>query len=161
ADTVARMRGGYAALVLFIGVLWAVPLVLFKRTAFSFAAPEFPHSFLPLGVLMSIGFDGALFALAMHIVFMYLWLATVAAIGGAFFEWRRELGIRAAEGPEREEERAALELARERDAIMDRLYKERIDNAAASVRRMLAEAERPIDEGRWLYARAAEMDDQK
>src|SRR5690606_4797082 len=102
ADTVARMRGGYAALVLFIGVLWAVPLVLFKRTAFSFDALEFPHSFLPLGVLMSIGFDGALFALAMHIVFMYLWLATVAAIGGAFFEWRRELGIRAAEGPERE-----------------------------------------------------------
>jgi hypothetical protein len=161
ADTVARMRAGYPGLLLVVGVLWAVPLALFWPSTFSFSTLARAESFLPLGLLTAIGFRGALIGLFAHVVGMYCWLATVACIGGALFEWRRELHIQAAEGPEREEERAALELARERDAIMDRLYREHIANAAASVRRLLAEAGRPVDECRWLHARAAQMDDQR
>lgn len=159
ADTVVRMRGGYAALVVLLGVLWAVPLLSFRRTFFSFEAMLRLETLLPTGLFRTTGWRGVLFALLVQVVVMYAWLATAAMIGRAFFEWRRELGIRAADGPERDEERAALELARERDAIMDRLYNERFGNAAASVRRMIAEAERPVDECRWLYARAAEMQD--
>lgn len=159
ADTVVRMRGGYAALVALLGVLWAVPLLSFRRTFFSFEAMLRLETLLPTGLFRTTGWRGVLFALLVQVVVMYAWLATAAMIGRAFFEWRRELGIRAADGPERDEERAALELARERDAIMDRLYNERFGNAAASVRRMIAEAERPVDERRWLYARAAEMQD--
>jgi hypothetical protein len=155
------MRAGYPGLLLVVGVLWAVPLALFWPSTFSFSTLARAESFLPLGLLTAIGFRGALIGLAAHVVGMYCWLATVACIGGALFEWRRELEIQAAEGPEREEERAALELARERDAIMDRLYREHIANAAASVRRLLAEADHPVDECRWLHARAAQMDDQR
>ena len=163
--TIARIPAGYGALVLVICALWAAPLWILHESTFSFSTLWRMETFLPTGLFRQIGMHGLLMGLLGHIVGLYLWLATFACIGGTLYEWRWELDIKATEAPEREDERASAEFERERNALADRLYAELrakpFDSVVASVQKLLAEAAQPLDECRWLYARATKFADQR
>lgn len=163
--TLARIPAGYAALVFVIVALWIVPLWVFYESTFSFSALWQLETFLPTGLFEVVGLRGVLVGLLSHIVVLYLWLATFACIGGTLYEWRWELDIKAAEAPEREAERADAELERERERQMDRLYAQLragpFSRAAESARKLIEAAPEPLDECRWIYARAAKLADQR
>lgn len=163
--TIARIPAGYGALVLAICLLWAIPLWMLHNSTFSFSALWRMESFLPLGLLRQVGGRGLLMGLLGHLVAVYLWLATFACIGGTLYEWRWELDIKAADAPEREDERAQADFERQRNELADRLYAELrsspFTRVTGSVQKLLAEAPQPLDEARWLYARAAKFADQR
>jgi hypothetical protein len=164
--TIARIPAAYAALVLVLCAIWAGPLWVLHTSSFSLGSLWRIESFLPMQVFGLIGgIRGTLIGLLAHIVGVYLWLATFACIGGALYESRWELDIKAAEAPERKIERAAAELARQRDATMDQLHAQLrggyFAGASAAVRKLIADAEQPVEECRWLYARAAKLHDQR
>jgi hypothetical protein len=164
--TIARIPAAYAVLVLILCAIWSGPLWLLHTSTFSLASLWRIESFLPMQVFGFIGgIRGTLIGLLAHIVGGYLWLATFACIGGALYESRWELDIKAAEAPEREIERADAELARERDRTMDRLHAQLrggyFARASESVLKLIADAPQPVEECRWLYARAAKLSDQR
>jgi hypothetical protein len=164
--TIARIPATYAALVLVLCAAWAVPLWVLHSSTFSLGSLWRADSFLPTQVFGLIGgMRGVLIGLLAHIVGVYLWLATFVCIGGTLYESRWELDIKAAAAPERKIERANAELARERDRTMDQLHAELrggyFVKARDSVRKLVAQSPQPIDEYRWLYARAAKFTDQR
>ena len=164
--TIKRIPGAYAALVLVLCAIWAGPLWLLHTSTFSFGSLWRIESFLPMQIFGLIGgIRGTLIGLLAHIVGTYLWLATFACIGGTLYESRWELDIKAAQAPERKVERANAELARERDHTMDRLHAQLrggyFAKARESVCKLIADAPQPLDECRWLYARAAKLNDQR
>jgi hypothetical protein len=163
--TIRRIPVTYAVLVCVIVMLWTVPLLFVRATGFSFDALWRPESFFPLGMLPTLGLRGALIGLLGHVVMAYLWLATFACIGGALYESRQDLDFEPAESPERKAERTNVELERQRDLVMDRLFWESRGGTRAtaheSIRKLLAQAPRPIEECRWLYLRAARFEDQQ
>jgi hypothetical protein len=163
--TIARIPASYAALVLIICAIWAYPLWVVHESTFSFSSLWRMESFLPTGLFRQVGARGLLIGFLSHLVALYLWLATFACIGGTLYERRWELDIRAAEAPERETERANVELEKQQDALMDQLHSDlrcgAVARASESVRKRLAESPEPLDEGRWLYARTAQFADQR
>jgi hypothetical protein len=112
-----------------------------------------------------LGFNGSLVAMFEQMIFMYLWLTTFALIGGSLYEERLALGIDVAASPERKAARATVDLERQRDKMWDQVFAQvRIGawtNARESVRKLIAESRQPVDECRWLYARAAAQADQR
>jgi hypothetical protein len=163
--TIARIPDGYIALVLVIAAIWAVPLWMFHESTFSFSSLWRMETFLPTGLFRQIGLRGLFIGLLGHIVALYSWLATFACIGGTFYEWRWELDIKAADAPERDEERAAAELEQQHNKLMDELHTQMrigaFTRARESVRKMIAESPQPVDECRWLYARTSKFTDQR
>ncbi len=123
------------------------------------------ESFLPGQILVAIGVKGALTGMVGQVLFMYLWLATFACIGGTIYEHRLELGIEFAETPERKAARVSAEVERQRDKIWDRIFAQvrngALLDARESVRKLTAESPQPIDECRWLYIRASIWADQR
>jgi hypothetical protein len=98
-------------------------------------------------------------------LFMYLWLAMFACIGGTIFERRRELAIDPAGSPERAAARIDAEVERQRDKTMERIFAElrggALGNAGATVRKIIEQSSQPIEECRWLYVRATLLADQR
>jgi hypothetical protein len=96
-------------------------------------------------------------------LFMYLWLAMFACIGGTIYERRRELAIDPAGSPERAAARIDAELQRQHDKTMERIFAElrggALGNAGATVRRLIEQSSQPLEECRWLYARAVSIAD--
>ena len=164
--TIARIPSAYATLVFVLCAIWSGPLWLLHTSTFHFGSLWRMEAFLPMQIYGLIGgMHGTLIGLLAHVVGVYLWLAMFACIGGTLYESRWELDIKAAEAPERKIERATAELAREHDRIMDQLHAELrggyFNKARESVRKLIADASQPIDECRWLYARAAKLNDQR
>jgi hypothetical protein len=141
--TIARIPAAYALLLFGIAALWFVPAVLL----------------LAAGVHLSVG---SLFGI---MLFMYLWLAMFACIGGTLYEHRHELDIDAAQAPERLQAQADAALERERKKILDPILAEvhgnALANAGASVRRLIEAAPQPLEESRWIYAHVAKWSDQR
>lgn len=163
--TIARIPLAYAMLLISIGSMWLIAAWLFKSAPFTFDDLWRKENFLPAGIVMSIGFDGLLASLLRLTALMYLWLAMFACIGGTIYERRKELDFEASASPERAAARANRELERERDKLMDRILAEvrggAFANAGEQVRALIDRAPQPLDEGRWLYARATAASDQR
>ncbi len=163
--TIARFPAGYAALVLIICAMWAYPLWWYHERTFSLSTLWRMETFMPTGLYGQIGARGLLVGFLSHIVVLYLWLATFACVGGALYEWRWELDIKASGAPEREVERADAEMERRQDELMDQLHSDlrcgAFSRASESVHKRIAEAVAPLDEGRWLYERTAKFADQR
>jgi hypothetical protein len=146
-------------------VLGLVAFWILRAAERSLASSWGLELFLPGQIATAIGMHGALTGMLGLMLFMYLWLAMFACIGGTIYEQREQLGIDVAESPELAAARAHAEVERQRDKIMDQLFWETrsgtISNAAETIRKLLADAPRPLDECRWLYARAASMENQR
>jgi hypothetical protein len=162
---IARIPVAYVTLLLGIGAMWLVPVLAVQASGASLAALWRVESFLPGQTLAAVGVSGALAGMLGLMLFMYLWLATFACIGGTIYQHRRELGIEAAESPERKAARLDADVQRERDKVWDRIFAQfrggALANARESVRKLIAEAPRSIEECRWLYARASGLADQR
>ena len=158
---IARIPFAYVLLLLVIGSLWFVPVTIVLQARDSLSTLWRGETFLPGGLITAVGGQGALIGLVAHMLFMYLWLAMFACVGGTIYERRHDLGVEPAEAPERIEARHNAELERERDKTMDRIFAElrggALGNAGRSVRRIVDESSTPMDECRWLYARAKNM----
>jgi hypothetical protein len=162
AHTIARIPLAYALLLLLIGAVWILPWIALRSASESLAVLWRLETFLPGQTLVAIGAKGLAIEFLAHIVFMYCWLAMFACIGGTLYEHRNELEFEAAESPERKAARANAMLERERDKIMDRIFAElrggALGNAGETMRKLINESPRPLDECRWLYARAINID---
>jgi hypothetical protein len=160
--TILRIPVAYGVLLITIGVLWYVPLSLLRIMGRSLPNILHKESLLPWHILSEVGFYGFVVGIVGMVLFMYLWLAMFACIGGTIYERRKELEIDAAASPERIAARANAELERQRDKIMDRVFAETrggaLGNAGNTVRNLIEEAQAPLDVCRWLYARAATTD---
>lgn len=163
--TIVRIPFAYAMLLIVIGLLWFVAVWMMQSVDISPTSLWRKESFLPGQVLSVIGVRGVLIGGLGLMLFMYLWLAMFACIGGTIYERRRELDVEAAASPERVAARATAELERQRDKTMDRIFAEvrggAFANAGESVRKLIAQATQPLEESRWIYARAAAATDQR
>jgi hypothetical protein len=159
---IVRIPAAYAKLLLGIGALWIIPTWLASAPGHSLATGWDLESLLPGAGLAG---NGLLAGMLGQMLFMYLWIATFVCIGGTLYECRDELGIEAAESPQRKAARANAELERRRDKMWDRVYAEvrggALANARETVRKMIAEAQEPIEACRWLYVRATAAADQR
>lgn len=139
--TVARIPVGYFQTLAVIAALWLLPALVLKTLGWT------PPLFLSLAL------------------FMYLWLAMCTCIGGLVYEHRHELDYEPSHSPERTQAREEAELEKERSRMADTIFAEvrgnAFANAGASVRKLIEEAQAPLDEFRWLYARAAQWPDQR
>jgi hypothetical protein len=162
--TIARIPFAYAILLVSIGTLWFFAAWALKSAPFSFSDLWRKENFLPGQIVTAIGVNGLLSSMVRLMMLMYLWFATFACIGGTIYERRRELDFDAAASPERIAARKNRELEKERDKVMDRIFAEvrggAFTNAGDQVRRLIEQAPDPLEEGRWLYARAAAAVDQ-
>ena len=161
--TIARIPVAYALLLLVIGAIWYLPWVALRSASDTLAALWNPEVFFPGKTFVVIGgLKGVAIELGAHFVFMYCWLAMFACIGGTLYEHRNEVEYEAAESPERKAARANAMLERERDKIIDRIFAElrggALGNAGDTMRKLIDESPRPLDECRWLYARAIKID---
>lgn len=160
--TISRIPMAYALLLVVIGAIWFLPWMVLRSASETLAALWRLEVFLPGQTLVAIGFKGVVVEYFAHVVFMYCWLAMFACIGGTLYEHRNEVEYEAAESPERKEARANAMLERERDKIIDRIFAElrggALGNAGETMRKLINESPRPIDECRWLYARAINID---
>jgi hypothetical protein len=115
-------------------------------------------------ISLVIGTQGVVAGLFGLMLFMYLWLAMFACIGGTIYEGRHELAIDPAGSPERAAARIDADLERQRDKTMERIFAElrggALGNAGATVRNIIEQSSQPLEECRWLYARAASLADQ-
>jgi len=143
---IARIPLAYGALLITIASLWAglwlVPMALLKMAGWGSAASGFVE----------------------QIIFMYLWLAMCACIGGLMYEQRHELGFEPAHSPERTQARHQAAVERERDRLLDPIFAQcrggAFANAGSAVRALIENSPQPLTEFRWLYARAAQWPDQ-
>ncbi len=162
---IARIPVVYGVLVLGIAAVWFLAALIAQASGNLFASLWHADSLIPGQVYDVLGFKGSLIALFEQMFFMYLWLTTFAVIGGSIYEQRHALGIEVAASPERKAARAAADLERQRDKIWDQVFAQiRIGawtKARESVRKLIAESRQPVDECRWLYARAAPQADQR
>jgi hypothetical protein len=160
--TIMRIPIAYAALLIVIGVLWFVPFWALRALGESLPNLWRKELFLPLHTLSEVGFYGFFVGTLSMTLLMYLWLAMFACIGGTIYERRKELAVDAAAAPERIAARANAELERQRDKIMDRVFAEvrggALANAGTTIRKLIEESRDPLDECRWLYARAVTLD---
>jgi hypothetical protein len=161
-NTIARIPLAYAFLLVLIGAVWLLPWIAIRSANESLAVLWRLETFLPGQTLVAIGAKGLSIEYFAHIVFMYCWLAMFSCIGGTLYEHRNELEFEAAESPERKAARADAMLERERDKIMDRIFGElrggALGNAGATIRKLIDASPRPLDECRWLYQRATQID---
>jgi hypothetical protein len=162
---ISRIPVPYGQLLLGLGIIWIVPILMLRASGDSLAALWRIESFIPGQVLQAIGFRGSLIGLFDQMLLMYLWLATMAFIGGSIYEHRLELGIEVAQAPERQAAAARADLERQHDRIWDlvsaQLRNGAVVNACESVRKHIAQAAQPLDECRWMYVRAAAAPDQR
>lgn len=139
---IARIPLAYGSLVIVIALLWLIPTQLLK--------------------LMDAQMVSSVVGL---FVFMYVWLTMMASIGGIMYEHRDELGIEPAFTPERMYARAQAEIDRDRDRVMDLLFSQcrsgTFDKAMTTASTLIDDSAQPLDEFRWLYARAAGWPDQR
>jgi hypothetical protein len=160
--TILRIPVAYAVLLITIGMLWYVPITLLRIMGRSLPNVLHKESLLPWYIASEVGWYGFAVGAIGIVLFMYLWLGMFACIGGTIYERRKELEIDAAASPERIAARAKTELERQRDKIMDRVFAEirggALGNAGNTVRNLIEQAQAPLDECRWLYARAATTD---
>jgi len=140
---VARIPAAYATLLIVIAALW----------------------YLPAFLLAAVGLSGAMSGALGLAVSMYLWLAMIACIGGIVYEHRDELGYEPVESPERTEQKTYAETERDRDRAMDTIFAElrggAYNNACKSAAAIVECSPTPVDEFRWLYARASKWPDQR
>ena len=163
--TILRIPIAYVSLLITISALWFIPIWALKAVSGPLPNLWRKESFLPLHMLSEVGMHGFLTGLIAIILFMYLWLAMFACIGGTIFARRKELDVDSAHAPERIAARVNAELDRERDKIMDRVFAQvrggAFANAGNSVRRLVEQSAQPLEECRWIYARAAAAVDQR
>jgi hypothetical protein len=163
--TIARTGIDYAMLLLVLALLWLLPVFTVYSNAESLSALWRAQSFLPMGMLPMVGVRGVLLGLIGHVYVLYAWLAMFACIGAMIYEQRHALGIEAPHAPERQAARADAELDRERSLTMDRLFAQvrggAIANAKEHARKLIAASAQPLEECRWLLARAATLEDQR
>jgi hypothetical protein len=161
--TIARIPVAYTTLLVTIGAIWFVAVSLLHAAGNSLTGLWRIESFLPGQIASAIGMHGVITGFFGLMLFMYLWLAMFACIGGTIYERRQELAIDPAGSPERAAARAGADLERERDKTMDRIFAElrggALGNAGETIRKLIAQSAQPLDECRWLYARAASMPD--
>lgn len=162
---ITRIPVGYGLLVLGIAAVWFLAVLIVQASGNLFASLWQADSLIPGQVYDVLGFQGSLIGMLEQMIFMYLWLTTFALIGGSVYERRLELGIDVAASPERTAARAAADLERQRDRIWDQVFAQvrigAMKNARESVRKLIAESRQPVEECRWLYARAAGQADQR
>jgi hypothetical protein len=158
---ILRIPLAYAALLITIGLLWFGPIVILRVASDSLPNLWHRESFLPWYLASEIGARGYFLGAISMMLCMYLWLAMFACIGGTIYERRKDLGVEPAVSPERTAARVSAETEWQRDKIMDRIFAElrggALSNAGATVRKMIDESPHPLDECRWLYARALAM----
>jgi hypothetical protein len=163
--TIARIPVAYGALLVTIGGLWFVAIELLQAVGDSAAGHLQLESLLPQQIFFLVGTHGVIAGLFGLMLFMYLWLAMFACIGGTIFERRRELAIDPAGSPERAAARIDAEVERQRDKTMERIFAElrggALGNAGATVRKIIEQSSQPIEECRWLYVRATLLADQR
>jgi hypothetical protein len=163
--TIARIPVAYGALLVTIGGLWFVAIELLQAVGDSTAGHLQLESLLPQQIFFLVGTHGVIAGLFGLMLFMYLWLAMFACIGGTIFERRRELAIDPAGSPERAAARIDAEVERQRDKTMERIFAElrggALGNAGATVRKIIEQSSQPIEECRWLYVRATLLADQR
>ena len=163
--TIARIPLAYGVLLVTIGAIWLVAVVLLHAVGDSLVGLWRLESLLPSQISFEIGMHGVVVGLLVLMLFMYLWLAMFACIGGTIYERRHDLAIDPVGSPERAAARADAELERQRDKTMDRIFAElrggALANAGATVRKLIEQSSRPLDECRWLYTRAASIADQR
>jgi hypothetical protein len=156
---VARIPHAYALLLLILGALWYFPVTIALGAADQLAALWQPETFLPGGLAVATG--GSSFAVGWlaHVFVMYVWLAMFACTAGMVYEHRTELDFEPAHSPERQAARANAELERQRNKLFDRIFAQlrggALGNAGTSVRQLVEESSAPLEECRWLYARAS------
>jgi hypothetical protein len=140
---ITRFSVAYGLLVSTIALLWLIPAGLIFR-------------------LSATHFANGLLGQAM---FMYLWLAMMAMIGGILYEHRDELGLEPAITPERNQARQQAEIDREHDRFMDSIFAQcrsgTFDKAIATISAFLDNSSNPLHEYRWLYANAKKWPDQR
>lgn len=140
---IARIPIAYFTLLLVIAALWYAPVIAVR----------------------ALGIEGALVGAGGIALAMYLWLAMIACIGGIVYEHRDDLGYEPMESPERAEQKSHAEIERERDRVMDGIFAElrggAFNNACASADAIVKRSPTPLDEFRWLYARASRWPDQR
>jgi hypothetical protein len=162
---IARIPVVYSVLVLGIAAVWFLAELIVQASGNLFVSLWHADSLIPGQIYDVLGFNGSLVAMFEQMIFMYLWLTTFALIGGSLYEERLALGIDVAASPERKAARATVDLERQRDKMWDQVFAQvRIGawtNARESVRKLIAESRQPVDECRWLYARAAAQADQR
>lgn len=162
---IARIPIAYCAMLLGLVGVWSVGVLFVRASAKLLASLWQMDTLMPGRFFDAVGLSGSLVAFADQLLLMYLWLTTFALIGGAIYERRFELGIDAAASPESKAARVAADLERQRDRIWDQVFAQlrsgALQNARASVAKLIAESHEPLTECRWLYARAAEKTDQR
>jgi hypothetical protein len=141
--TIARIPRAYAAVLVTIALLWLIPWSVLRLLGLYEVVPT-------------------IFLLAL---WMYLWLAMLACIGGVMYEHREELDIEPVVTPERTAQRENANLNRERDRIMDAIFAQcrsgAFTNAGATIRSLVEGAQEPLEVCRWLYERATAWPDQR
>jgi hypothetical protein len=161
--TIARIPVPYGALLVTIGALWFVANMLLQAVGDSLSGLLQLESLLPERISAVIGMHGVVAGLFGLMLFMYLWLAMFACIGGTIYESRHDLAIDPAGSPERAVARASADIERQRDKTMDRVFAElrggALGNVGATVRQLIEQSSQPLEECRWLYARAASIAD--
>lgn len=139
---IARLRGDYALIVLWVACYWFVSYVLL-RTSMGDA--------LPLIVWIAW--------------LLYGWLALFTLIGGVLFERHDEIGLADANTPEHSDPQidASALREKERDRQVDRIYAQWRGgahvNAWQSIGKHLEQSTDPLAESRWLYERIARWPD--
>ncbi len=155
----------YCMLLLGLAGGWILALLVLQASAGLFSSLWRADTLLPGELSNAIGFKASLIGLLEQMILLYLWLTTFACIGGSIYEQRLELGIDVAASPELKAARTREALERQRDTVWDRVFAQvRIGAFAAareSVRQLLADSRQPLEECRWLYARAADKADQR
>ncbi len=162
---IVRIPLVYGMLLLGLAAAWFLAVRVLQASAGFFSSLWRADTLLPGELSNAIGFEGSLIGVFEQMILLYLWLTTFACIGGSIYEQRLELGIDVAASPELKAARARKDLERQRDTVWDRVFGQvRIGAFAAareSVRQLLAESRQPLEECRWLYARAADKTDQR
>jgi hypothetical protein len=162
---ISRIPTAYVQLLLGMGVVWVIPVLLLHASSDSLAALWHMETLFPGQALNAVGVRGSVIGMLDQTLLMYLWLATIALIGGAIYDHRLDLGIDVAHSPERQAAAAHAEMQRQHDRVWDlvsaQLRNGAVANACESVRQHIAQTAKPIEECRWMYARAAAATDQR
>jgi len=162
---ITRIPLAYGLLLLGIAAIWFLAVLSLQASSALFTSLWQIQSLFPGHAYDAIGLKGSLVGVFEQMLLMYLWLTTFALIGGSIYEQRLALGIEVAASPERTAARASAELERQRDQVWDQVFAQvrngALANARASIAKRVAESRQPLEECRWLYARAAEKPDQR
>ena len=145
---IARLRGGYALILICVALFWITGRGLLALAADT----QLPRAIdIPLPQAVRI------------VLLMYVWLALFALIGGVMFESRNELGLEPSHSPEREQQKAAAELSHTRDVFMQRVFAEwrggALSNAWHTIEGQLQHSADRADDLRWMFDRAAQWSD--